>query len=85
MSSVAEERVKILLERAFETKRKDISTALRIAEAHNIILPEEYKFRVCGRCRSFLHPGRNAEVRLSKSAVKYRCGECGEVNSRGYE
>lgn len=84
MNSVAEERVKILLDRANKQKSTDVGTALRIAEAHNVALPDEYKVRICSDCRSLLHPDKNAEVRVSEGVVKYRCANCGSVNRHGY-
>ena len=84
MSSVAEERIKILLERALEEKEEDVSTALKIAESHNIRLPEGFGIRICNGCGSFLHPGRNSKVRVSSGTIRYKCDNCGEVNRHGY-
>jgi ribonuclease P protein subunit RPR2 len=84
MASIAEDRVILLLDKAAERVEEDVGTALRIAEAHNISIPERYRIRICRNCESFLHPGKNAEVRVSSGNVKYRCENCGKVNRHGY-
>jgi len=84
MSSIAEERVERKLGRAESEGLTDITTALAIAEAFNVSIPERYRLRICDGCSSLLHPGKNAEVRTGGGLVKYKCRECGAVNRHGY-
>lgn len=81
---LARERIELILERADESGKEDIDEAVAIAKAHNVSIPGEYSMRICDGCSLFLHPGKNASVRVSGGIIRYKCGECGTVNRHGY-
>jgi ribonuclease P protein subunit RPR2 len=83
-----EKRIEELLELAEENadKANDYAAlAWKYKTRYRVSLPEKYKKRVCRKCRAFLTPGRNLEVRAAGKFLVYRCLECGNVRKYGYE
>ncbi|GAB4306507.1 MAG: ribonuclease P protein component 4 [Methanobacteriaceae archaeon] len=84
MLEIAEERINILFilaDKEFkehpERSNRYVKLARNIATKYNIKMPKIWKHRFCKNCYSFLKPGYNCRVRLSKSCVVISCLECG--------
>jgi len=81
---IARERVDILFKLAqdnFSRNRERAHSyarlAWRIALRYNLGLPREWKPHFCRGCKSFLMPGENSRVRVSRGRVVITCLECG--------
>jgi ribonuclease P protein subunit RPR2 len=91
---IAEERIKILFEKAEEKLEKDtelskryVELAKRIGERVQVSIPEELKRKFCSNCNLYLKPRNNCKVNFDteEKLVKYICGKCGEVEKYGYK
>lgn len=91
---IAEERIKILFEKAGEKLEEDpelskryVELAKRIGEKVQSSISEELKRKFCSNCSLYLKPGNNCKVNFDteEKFVKYICGECGEVEKYGYK
>lgn len=85
---IALQRIRILFRLARETIREDqelaqryVEIARKIAMRTRVRLPREYKRQVCRRCKSFVLPGVNCQVRIQSRRephVVVTCFNCGK-------
>jgi ribonuclease P protein subunit RPR2 len=57
-----------------------VSIAREIAMSQNIRIPSELKRQICKHCYSYLLPGYNCKVRISKSMIIYHCPYCKKMS-----
>ncbi|MCD6461403.1 MAG: hypothetical protein J7L61_01515 [Thermoplasmata archaeon] len=89
---IARERIDILFGLAEEEAlHGDMERAARyvhllrkIGMRYNVPVPHRYRLHICRGCDSFLVPGKNARVRLSKYRVRVECLSCGRVQRFPY-
>lgn len=89
---IAEERIERLADLARDAARdgddelasRYAERAGRIAERHRLSLPRRLTRFTCGRCGSYLVPGRNARVRTGDGHVVITC-ECGGQSRYPYD
>ncbi len=86
VKKIASEFVSRMLNLAEEVYKDDpklgkryIELALKASKKYNIRLPREQKMRICKKCHALMIPGFNTDVRVTKDAVIWICGECGHV------
>ncbi|MFX0024254.1 MAG: ribonuclease P protein component 4 [Candidatus Hermodarchaeota archaeon] len=58
--------------------------AMRYAQRAKIKIPNEWKKRICNKCKKFLYPGQNYRVRMHSqkgkgSHVSLTCYECNKT------
>ncbi|MHA1187998.1 MAG: hypothetical protein ACTSSK_14195 [Candidatus Heimdallarchaeota archaeon] len=56
IKKIAQERIEILLENA--------NKARKVAMKARVRLPRKWRFRFCNKCKKYLYPGINAQVRI---------------------
>jgi ribonuclease P protein subunit RPR2 len=61
-----------------------VEIARKIAMKQKVKIPSVYKRQFCKTCHSFLMPGKNCRVRLSKKNVVYFCSRCKSFTRFGY-
>ena len=88
IASVAEERMRILLERAGDSARSDqhlsrryVGLARKISMRTKVRIPRAAKMYLCKDCGIALLPGLNARIRLrpGKNRIAVTCLSCGGV------
>ena len=88
IASVAEERMRILLEHARDAAREDgtlsrryVGLARKISMRTKVRIPRAEKLYLCKECGIALLPGLNARIRLrpGKSRIAVTCLSCGGV------
>jgi ribonuclease P protein subunit RPR2 len=84
-NSDIEERIIFLLKKADEVIKDDVEMAQNYAlQAKKLQMrtrvrfPSQWTKRFCKRCKSFLYPGINSQVRLSSSnkVISIKCFHC---------
>ncbi len=55
-----------------------VKRILEISKHYKVRLTKEQKLRICKNCKSFITPGRNAEVILKDKVMIIKCLECGK-------
>jgi len=78
---LAEERISVLFREAASAKNRNLSDkyvqlARRISMKTKAKLPREFKRRICKQCHSYLIPGENCRIRLSRGKLVYYCLNC---------
>jgi len=79
---IARERVAELFRQAdsiFPDKKlanRYVTLARKIAMKYKVRVPSELKRKFCKHCYSYLRPGANARVRLTKSNIVTYCEKC---------
>lgn len=84
---IARERIQILFKKAQEDPEfadRYAELILKIAMKANIRLPDEIKWRICKKCRSFLTEGKNARTRLKDERIIQECLKCGNKKTKPY-
>jgi ribonuclease P protein subunit RPR2 len=90
IKKIARTRMMFLFDKAhelFPTKpdlaNRYVFLARKYAQRTKIVIPEEWKRRICHRCKKFLYTGINSRVRLHSngktSHVSVSCLECGKI------
>ena len=88
IASIAEERMRILLERARDAARKNgnlsrryVGLARKISMRTKVRIPRAEKLYLCRDCGIALVPGLNARIRLrqGKNRIAVTCLSCGGV------
>ena len=62
-----------------ELSNRYASLARKIGMRYRVSLPCELKRKICKKCNSFLVPGSNCRVRLSKGHIIITCLNCGDI------
>jgi len=78
---IAEAQIKELFDQAAKSEdlklsKRYVELALNISTKTKTPVPRELKRRFCKNCHSYLVPGRNCRVRVSKGKVVYYCLNC---------
>jgi len=89
---IARERIEILFREAekrakegrFELANRYVEIARKISMKYLVRIPKEYRVRYCKKCLSYLLPGKNCRVRISKHRVIVTCLNCGNVKRYPY-
>lgn len=84
---LAEERVRILTERAAREPKVEHATRLartakNISMHYRLRLPYEIRQLYCKKCKQMIIPGRDSRVRVGRSntrAIRITCLKCGHV------
>ncbi|MFX1365080.1 MAG: ribonuclease P protein component 4 [Promethearchaeota archaeon] len=87
VKKIANSRMLYLFQKAHEIFPKDPKLAnrytylaRRYAQRTRIKIPEEWKKRICNKCKMFLYPGLNYRIRMHSkgkgSHVSLTCFEC---------
>ena len=91
VKKIAIQRMLFLFEKAHEVfpKNKTLSNryvylARRYAQRAKIKIPDEWKKRICKKCKKFLYPGVNYRIRMNSqngkgSHVSLTCFECNKT------
>jgi len=89
---IAAERIDKLFSEAEAAFKKDpalsdryVALARKIAMKFKVRMRSELKRKFCKHCYSYLRPGVNCRVRLSKEQVVYHCGRCKRFMRFGYK
>jgi ribonuclease P protein subunit RPR2 len=53
-----------------------VKIALKISTKTKTPIPRELKRRFCKKCKSYLVPGKNCRVRVSRGKIVYYCLQC---------
>ncbi|MFB6241434.1 MAG: ribonuclease P protein component 4 [Candidatus Nanosalina sp.] len=85
MASIAEERIKKLLEKAEERERdgrdelsrRYIELARKIGERTQTEIPRDLQKKFCSNCNQLLN-SPNVKIRKKENFITYRCLNCGE-------
>jgi RNase P subunit RPR2 len=88
--ATASERIKELLDFAFEVKEQSlrnryIQLIRKYAMKTNLKLKPEQKSRFCKHCKEYLVAGENSNIRLRKSRVIIYCHNCKKYTRRPYK
>ncbi len=80
-NKIALERTEILKKEADSTKDQSLANRYaflikKIAQKVQLKLPRSTKRRICKHCNTFLKPGLNCRVRLTKGKLVYHCQNC---------
>ncbi len=80
---IALERIHELFEQAEKIFSKDpglsdryVELARKIGMKYRVRISRELKRRFCKHCYTYLVPGKNCRVRLTKKKVVYHCNNC---------
>jgi ribonuclease P protein subunit RPR2 len=80
---IARERINKLINAARSVFREDkklanryVTLARKISMKYKVRIPPKLKRQFCKHCYSYLMPGVNSRVRLTKGKVVYYCLEC---------
>lgn len=93
VSTVARERIDILLRQAaeilpsnVELSKRYVLLAKKISKRTKIRIPREEKHYLCKNCGQLLIPGRNARIRLrpTNSRIIMSCLACGAIRRYPY-
>jgi ribonuclease P protein subunit RPR2 len=88
---IAQTRMNYLFQKAHEIFPEDkllanryAYLARRYAQRARIKIPEEWKFRICNKCKNFLYPGINCKVRIQSrkgkgSHLTLTCLDCNKA------
>ncbi len=90
---IAKERIVRLLKLAEEEARRGnyerasryVWLARRIGMKYNVRIPRRLKRRICKGCLSFMIPGVNCRVRVSRGRIVITCLRCGRVKRIPYK
>jgi len=84
----AEEQIRELFSQAESAggKKADryVEIALKISTKTKTPVPRELKRRFCKKCRSYLVPGENCRIRVSRGKVICSCFNCKTITRFGY-
>jgi ribonuclease P protein subunit RPR2 len=88
---IASERIEKLFIEAEAAFKQDpklsdryIALARKIAMKFKVRLKSEFKRKFCKHCYSYLKPGINCRIRLSKKQITYHCDGCKRFMRFGY-
>lgn len=60
-----------------ERSKRYIDLIRKLSQKNKVPLPKEVKQKFCKKCGSFLKPGKNARMRLTKDYRVVSCLDCG--------
>ena len=93
--SLARERIEILFSRAeMKASEERMDLADRYVELGRKIgmkaqepIPEEFKFKCCGKCNSFLRPGIDSRKRINSknNQIVFTCKKCKTIKRYSLE
>ena len=71
-------------EKKFELSDRYVELARKISMKYLVRIPKEYRRKFCKRCYSYLIPGKNCQIRLTKHKVVKTCLKCGHIMRHPY-
>jgi len=77
--SIALERIKTLFEEARKSEKyadRYVELARKIAMKLKVRIPSELRRRFCRHCNSYLRPGKNSRIRISRGKIVSYCFKC---------
>ncbi len=72
-----DEAEKAFMEGEEELASRYVQIARKIGMKYLVRIPKKYRMRFCRKCNSYLMPGKNSRVRLTKHKVVVTCLVCG--------
>ena len=60
-----------------ERSKRYVELIRKLSQKNKVVIPKEIKPRFCKKCGSYLNPGENAKLRLTKQYRVVSCLECG--------
>ncbi len=73
IKQIAQERIEILMNKAFETIHKEpdlaqryVELARKIGMRYRVRIPKKWKIFICRKCKRLMVPGLNCRVRIQR-------------------